>query len=291
MMRVIKTLYRRLWLAGRAIRIFAGLTSVCPSASAGAKLAIRSLALCAQELTGSAKRHWARIELRIGGETRSVLISGISELAVAHEVLVGEEYAVTLPTDPRTIIDLGSNVGLSVLFFQSRFREAETHGFEADPETFRVLRANTRQVPRVKVTNAAVAGARERRVFYRHRASWTSSLAAGGNDQRIELTTITLSDALDLAGWPSVDLLKIDVEGAELDILSDAQALSRCQAVIGEFHSVQAGVSREQFFKLFDSFDVEILRAAPAVGRCSFMAQSKRPNDSFSPADRSVASQ
>jgi hypothetical protein len=68
----------------------------------------------------------------------------------------------------------------------------------------------------------------------------------------------------------AVDLLKMDVEGAELEVLGSFKGLDRVRTVIGELHTDLVDASEEQFFSLLQGFDIEAKRPRPGI--CVFRA-------------------
>ena len=61
-----------------------------------------------------------------------------------------------LVPEPRVVVDLGSNIGLSILFFRLRFPDAEIYGVEPDPTAFDLLQRNVGGLGGVTVRQAAV---------------------------------------------------------------------------------------------------------------------------------------
>ena len=97
---------------------------------------------------------------------------GTSDPLVINQVLLRQggkaEYYLPLALDPKVILDIGSNIGASVLYFHERFPSAKIYGFEPHPETFRILQANVDAIPSVEVFNYAL-GADRRQDFSRVR--------------------------------------------------------------------------------------------------------------------------
>jgi hypothetical protein len=76
------------------------------------------------------------------------------------------------------------------------------------------------------------------------------------NGTQEEVETITLIDFLNEYKIKKVDLLKMDVEGSEMDIVTSkgfAEACTRVPLIIGEFHT-WSGVSKDQFVNVFKDY-------------------------------------
>jgi hypothetical protein len=84
--------------------------------------------------TRSEQARLAAITIEVGDNT---------DLEVIREVFAGNIYAAPAGVVPAVILDIGSNVGVSVEYFRSRFPQAEIHAVEPDHHSLVALRANT----------------------------------------------------------------------------------------------------------------------------------------------------
>ena len=158
-------------------------------------------------------------------------------LEVLREVFLDDAYAAATTTAPApTILDVGSHVGASALYFHARYPEATIHAFEPDPDNFALLVANTRQVPGVVVHNLAVAGSDGHRTLWQGNESWTSSLEPRSGPRAVPVQAVRLDTVLERLGLETVDLLKLDVEGAEFDVISSCRRLDRYELICAELH-------------------------------------------------------
>jgi FkbM family methyltransferase len=143
------------------------------------------------------------------------------------EVFVGSCYFFRSDTDMPAIVDCGSNIGLSVLFFKKLYPRARITAFEPDPATFYVLTKNIADNGLADVIAHRVAlGDRNGMTnFYRDTDDGSSSLTMSTNPERhtgrtIQVPVRRLSEYI----TSTVDLLKIDVEGAEHAVIEDLVA-------------------------------------------------------------------
>lgn len=84
---------------------------------------------------------------------------------LSTEIFIRESYSGCM-TPPATILDCGSNIGLSILYFKSVWLQARSTGVEAAPDTFPVLQQNTQGLADVVVLNRAVSDSRGTIPFY-----------------------------------------------------------------------------------------------------------------------------
>jgi FkbM family methyltransferase len=140
---------------------------------------------------------------------------------------------------PRPLIfDIGAHVGETAMRYRALFPDALIHSFEPFPESFGRLSAALGTDPRVVPHNVAVSDKTGRATFRVNRASVTNSLLEsdrrgdhywGNNlletDTDITVPTLALDDFCNEGRIEHVDVLKIDVQGAEYAVLGGASRL------------------------------------------------------------------
>lgn len=158
---------------------------------------------------------------------------------MAGEILCQGHYRFDTDNPAPLILDCGSNIGLSIVYFHHRHPGARIVGFEPDPAAFAALSDNTAALPTVEVINAALSREEgETDLWYTPGTdgSLTRSIIAGrGGPERRAVRTVRLSD------WIKgpVDFLKLDVEGAEDDVLAnlvETGGITHVQRMTIEYH-------------------------------------------------------
>lgn len=221
------------------------LLGVVPGARNRARMVSAWVALTLKQRAGI----WPALTRRVTwigtrGEELHATVGDPSELRVIRELFVLEEYALPGLEDPDVIVDLGSNVGISVLYFKSRFPSARVVAAEPLPEALRRLRANTDHLDGVEVVAAAVSSEDGPLRLYSGDESWAASTFSGnGRGTTVEVEGLTLDRLVADRGLERIDLLKMDVEGAEEAVLSTTGALDRIGSIVFEFHAEHAGDS------------------------------------------------
>jgi FkbM family methyltransferase len=174
--------------------------------------------------------------------------SGSADPFVIYQVLLKggskAEYYVPPALKPKIVLDIGSNIGASILYFHEQFPDAKIFGFEPHPDTFRILQKNVADLPGVQVFNFGL-GASDHRIAVRaDNVNFGAFNTRGEFKDRghpaapVECAVRRLDAVLRELGLARVDLIKIDCEGAEADVfasLPDA-ILNQCQWIVGEFH-------------------------------------------------------
>ena len=204
------------------------------------------------------------ISLALTSDVR-LTVREVADLATVGEVLLDGLYDIPELHDVEVIVDIGSHIGTSIVFFRTRHPGAHIHGFEPDPRSFATLQANVGGLPGVTIDPRAVTGADGSATFFSDENSLASSLVAGAGARRaVPIETVSLDGLMDELGLDHIDLLKLDVEGAEYDVLSQTTRLDRVRAIAGELHPGLIPCTPDEFFALLDDFEIEVDRFSGA---------------------------
>jgi FkbM family methyltransferase len=139
------------------------------------------------------------------------------------------------------IFDVGANHGLTVDRFLTLFPGATVLAVEANPELARSLMTRYHDDPRVKVVGQALSDRSGTTAFYVSNDAikgmssmlpWKSnSTNAGRTEQCIEVETVRLDELCRQRRVETIDILKLDIQGAELLALAGAGDLLRQGAI------------------------------------------------------------
>lgn len=169
----------------------------------------------------------------------------LSFLSMKEEIFDHEIYRFRSTSQAPFIIDGGANIGLSALYFKKLYPDCRIVAFEPDDAICTVLKTNleTWQARDVEVVKKALwssqttlefqsEGADAGRIVEGENLRQDNSPDAADRISRIE--TVRLRDYLDRP----VDFLKLDIEGAETEVVLDcADALSNVANGFIEYHS------------------------------------------------------
>jgi FkbM family methyltransferase len=143
------------------------------------------------------------------------------------------------------VLDVGGCWGDTALYFASLVGpKGRVYTFEFDPESLDVLRANLELNPelasRIEVVERALWDRSGDTLGFAQAGRMTALLADGGQPSERLVSTITLDDFVEQAGIERLGFVKMDVEGAELNVLQGAQrSLQRFapRLAIAAYHS------------------------------------------------------
>ncbi|WP_217921322.1 FkbM family methyltransferase [Miltoncostaea oceani] len=164
------------------------------------------------------------------------------DLQSFREVFYDRHYEPLPGMTARTILDVGANIGLTSIWLARQFPGAVIVAVEPAPDNADLVRQNAvLNGAQVTVVEGAVACTEGTTTFAASAESNLGRLAEGGD---LVVRTTTLARLLDSFPSGRADILKLDVEGAEAEILlNDDGALQRVGAVATEFHPQVTGVA------------------------------------------------
>lgn len=176
------------------------------------------------------------ISIAIDGSPATFKTVGRTDLEVAREIFVNDEYQLPGSARVSTILDLGAHIGLASIHLAKLFPNARIVAVEADPELVETLRENVRSLP-VEVIHAAVSAESGSRSFFRSADTWANSVERTREFQEeIAVPALTMEDILDRTGIDHVSLMKFDIEGSEWELFEDGLP-DYVDAAIGEVHA------------------------------------------------------
>jgi FkbM family methyltransferase len=157
-----------------------------------------------------------------------------------REIFIDEVYKFEANSETPLIIDCGANIGLSIIYFKNLYPNSRIIGFEPDPEIFRVLQTNvnTFGFTNVELWQKALWNS-DTGVLFRSEGSLGGAIGAPGiaKDEMIQVQSVRLGNFLN----QKVDFLKIDIEGAEYEVLQDCEeGLEKVDYIFVEYHGKPA---------------------------------------------------
>jgi FkbM family methyltransferase len=157
---------------------------------------------------------------------------------IYQEVFENEIYKFSTRNERPYIIDAGANIGLSVIFFKKLFPKARIVAFEPDAEVFNVLSENVDAFGLTDVTLICKAlWNRDTVLEFNREGADAGRVAVGSIDER-ELVQVQATRLDSYIRDGRVDLLKMDIEGAETTVLADcADQLKNIDRIFVEYHS------------------------------------------------------
>lgn len=154
------------------------------------------------------------------------------------DIFVQENLKVRLSGDAPRILDCGANVGLASLYFKKLHSRARITAYEADPAVHDVLQRNmhTNGLDDVEAVQAAV-WVENGTISFRCEGADSGSVDALAGDLPGDTRTVPAVRLKEVLAQEPVDLLKLDIEGAEGSVLEDClPELNQVGALLLDVH-------------------------------------------------------
>jgi FkbM family methyltransferase len=162
----------------------------------------------------------------------------------AVEALIGKTYPkISFLNNVKTVLDVGANIGASVIFFAMNYPNARVVGIEPTRQPFVLLRRNVIDYANVQIFNVGLHSVTTKRSIY---IKGSDSVANSASCNALISTSqeevqLVAADAFTKSiGLDRPDIIKIDTEGCEIPIINSViDSFRNAKAVYIEYHSEQ----------------------------------------------------
>jgi FkbM family methyltransferase len=187
-----------------------------------------------------------------------------TDIELYGKMFADREYAFEAIKQPKVIVD--ANIGLATIFFANAFPEATIIAIEPEATNFALLKKNTAAYPKVVPVQAAL-WCDNTMINLTHPASnpewdkWAfrTQRDEDRNKNKLfhQIQGMTVDRIMRDHGLDFIDVLKVDIEGAEKDVFADASNwIDKVGAVTIELHENWDMECNRNFFKATNSFQI-----------------------------------
>jgi FkbM family methyltransferase len=171
---------------------------------------------------------------------------GTTDASVLGQVLIEKHYDMPFEVHPKVIIDAGANIGLSAVYFANKYPNATIIALEPEASNFSVLEANARPYPQIKPLNAALWKENGKICLVDPDQGHHGFQTLESRTDGCWVEAMTVDALMAKFGLDSVDILKIDIEGAEKEVFeTSAGWIQKVGMVMAELHdNLKPGCSR-----------------------------------------------
>ena len=162
-----------------------------------------------------------------------------SDLNVCRQFEEQGPFPFRRGASPGVIVDGGANIGLFSRQALQTFPEAKLLAIEFDEGNFKICRRNLAGYPNAESVHAGLWSRNEPLVIQNPEGDeWVfRAMTPHPGDESETIAGINIATLLDSRGLERLDLLKLDIEGAEREVLSHAESwIDRVDAMIVELH-------------------------------------------------------
>jgi FkbM family methyltransferase len=170
-----------------------------------------------------------------------------SDILVFNQIFLYEEYQIEIDFEPALIIDAGAYIGLSTVFFATKYPDATVVAIEPVESNLSVLDLNVKPYSNIQVKSAALWYQPDFLQVVDPRVNYFEfQMREAMKNETGTVPSITLNDILEEYSGPGIDILKVDIEGAEKVVFTKNNSwLSKVRIVIVELHECYApGVTK-----------------------------------------------
>lgn len=181
------------------------------------------------------------------------------------QVYVNREYEFRAGRNLDVIVDAGANIGLASVRFATRFPQAKIIAIEPERKNFEMLQRNVEKYPNVVAVHAALWDrSGEIELVDPGLGNW--GFMTGDQERsdrpvsemRHKVPAVTIPEIIERFGLDRIDLLKVDIEGAEREVFQDSSSwIGKVDSLVVELHDrLKSGCSRS-FYQGTPGFDLE----------------------------------
>ena len=183
-----------------------------------------------------------------------------SDGRVFEDVIRHAQYDIELPFTPKTIVDAGANVGMASVFYANKYPDARIIALEPEAENFRMLLRNVAPYPNIVPVNAAV-WSEDRYVSMTAPSGVSAAFRVADCNGETPVQAFSIPTIMKQHGLQSIDLLKVDIEGAEKEVFDSAQPwIESVGAVVIELHDRFKAGCGKSLFMATQNFEEECSR-------------------------------
>ena len=191
------------------------------------------------------------------------LRSNSTDIPTFRQIFLWDSYAVKDLGDPAVIIDAGANIGLAAVYFASRFPQARVLSIEPEEENYQLLVKNVSKYENIVPLHRALSNEPDQllNVIDKGFGRWafmTEKIERSENEKSMGSTkSITIDEIREVHNIDIIDILKIDIEGAEKELFEDKYQrwLPKTRIILIELHDRYKKGASKAFFKAISRYD------------------------------------
>jgi FkbM family methyltransferase len=188
-----------------------------------------------------------------------------SDVPTFEQIFIRQDYNFDVKKTPKTIIDAGANIGLASLYFSNKFPNSNIIAIEPEESNFELLKRNIAPYANITPIRGALWHENKRiNLVDPDLGKWAFMTQAQDSDEEglgeilHEVEGMTVDTIMKEQGIEQIDILKIDIEGAEREVFRDPSSwLRKVDTLIVELHERMKSGCNRSFYNSTNSFDDE----------------------------------
>ena len=180
------------------------------------------------------------------------------------QIFIRGEYKFDVSRNPEVIIDAGANIGFASIYFANQFPNARILAIEPEQHNYEILVKNVKPYPNIQPLLGALWGeSAEVEVIDSGAGNWgfmveTPSGQAPTRSTHRKVQGMTMDMILENYDVRQVSILKMDIEGAELEVFNHSSSwIDKVDSLIVELHERTKPGCDQSFYSATRDFDIE----------------------------------
>ena len=184
-----------------------------------------------------------------------------SDLPTFDQVFLGLEYNIDFTFQIERIIDAGGNIGLAAIYFANKYPNAKIISVEPEKDNFKMCLKNTKNYNNVTSMQKALSNNNDQELYIKDSGlgSWAFTTVSKEDSlpESNKVLTINIDEILNQNNWDSVDIVKIDIEGAEKELFDSNYEgwIPKTKCIIIELHDRMKKGCSKTFFKTISQYN------------------------------------
>ena len=190
--------------------------------------------------------------------TKVAIRVNTSDIQVFKQMFFANDsnYDIHMDIKPKIIVDGGANAGYASIYFANKYPDAQIIAVEPEVSNVEILRENTASYQNIRVLQAGIWN---RRAFLKIRNQEDEHWAFQVQESECHegaIEAITIEDIMKLSRTEFIDILKLDIEGAEKEVFSGRQDwLDKVGILIIELHDKFKPGCSQAFYSAVSQFN------------------------------------
>jgi FkbM family methyltransferase len=188
-----------------------------------------------------------------------------SDVKTYKQIFINQHYDFLVEKQPAVIVDAGANIGLASIYLANKFPDAMIIAMEPEQNNFMLLKKNTSPYPNIIPVQAALWNKNEEiNLVDPGLGEWgfrTEMQNSSGNLSGKLCHTVmgrTIDNIMRDYGLTKIDILKVDIEGAEREVFNDTSSwIGNIDSIIIELHERFKAGCNDSFYCGSKGFDNE----------------------------------
>lgn len=189
------------------------------------------------------------------------LRDNVSDKAIFSQVFYEKQYdlyGVDFP-DALKIIDGGANIGCASVYLSLRFSKAEVIAIEPEKNNFELLKKNTAAYKNIRCIQAGIWDKNENLSLTNPEGGAAEFMFDNNSNNDNSINGMTISAIMNSQNWNEVDIIKLDIEGAEKEVFAanDLSWLKKVKLLIIELHDRYKKDCTKTVFEALNQLDYD----------------------------------